>query len=58
MLPNKISGAEITITCRGFKNPISEGEWRGFQLTLFDDEGVSNTIEFSSSNIAFDSRGF
>jgi len=30
MLPEKISGQEIRITCHGFKNPIFEDKWYGF----------------------------
>ena len=53
MLPEKISGAEITITCQGFKNPIYQAEWSGFRLSVFDSEDIRRRIEVTEE-FAFD----
>jgi len=31
-----ITGKTFTITCRGFRNPIYQDEWKGFMLTMYD----------------------
>ena len=46
MADNKVKGEVITITCKGFKNPISKGEWPGFKISLFDNEQSKNLIEY------------
>ena len=56
MKPEFISGAEITIECQGFKNPIFEKKWSGFRISLFDSELIPNTISMSAS-IEFDAFG-
>ena len=53
MLPDKISGAEISITCQGFRNPIFQDMWSGFRLSVFDSEENKRQIEVSD-DVEFD----
>ena len=45
----KTSGYELTVTCEGFRNPISLGEWPGFHFQFFDSEPIPASIEVSDS---------
>lgn len=57
MLPEKISGgAEISIICQGFKNPIYQGLWEGFTITIVDSEPSENAIS-NSGLLSFDAIG-
>ena len=53
MLPDKISGSQISITCDGFKNPIYQGMWSGFTISVFDSEVNRRRIEVSE-DVSFD----
>lgn len=57
MKPEKIKGGELTIVCQSFKNPIYEGYWPGFRISLYDSEPIPNPIS-SSEMLSFDSNGF
>ena len=57
MEPDKFSGQELTIVCRGFKNPIYEKIWQGFFIIFFDSEPSRNPIEQSES-VGFNAVGF
>ena len=48
MAEDKVKGEVITVTCTGFKNPISPGLWPGFKISFYDNEQASrNLIEQS-----------
>lgn len=40
---------EITITCKQFRNPISQKLWYGFNVALYDNEANRGMIEQSNS---------
>ena len=54
MLPQCISGAEITITCSQFYNPITPEEWSGFSITTYDNQLESRIIEQTVGDLKFD----
>ena len=56
MLPEKISGVEISITCQGFKNPIYQDQWGGFYISVFDSEEIRRRIEVTE-DFAFNALG-
>ena len=56
MKPEKIAGAQLTITCQSFKNPIYQKKWYGFRISIYDSEPIPNPIS-SSESIAFDATG-
>jgi len=47
MPANCISGSDITINCKGYKNPIYQDSWAGYYVETYDDEPVSRLIEKS-----------
>jgi hypothetical protein len=53
-----ISGKEISIICRGFRNPIYQKQWPGFMLTLYDAEQPPNAIESTGRDVFIDTNGF
>ena len=54
MADDKVKGEKITITCKGFKNPISQGLWDGFKISLFDNERESRNLIEESQVFSFD----
>ena len=48
-----VSGAPISITCIGFRNPIYQGSWSGFRIAVFDSEQTKRRIEVSE-DVSFD----
>lgn len=44
---------KITVVCPGFKNPIYQGKWPGFEIQLYDSENNPNQIN-TSENVSFD----
>ena len=53
-----ITGRTFTIICRGFRNPIYQAQWKGFMLTMYDQEDPPNAIETTGRDLTFDSNGF
>jgi len=53
-----ITGRTFSITCRGFRNPIYEAEWKGFMFTMYDQEDPPNAIETTGRDLIFNSIGF
>lgn len=59
MLDSCISGAQITIKCRQFRNPITPKLWSGFRLSTYDNEGRSSKIiEQSTMDLGLDASGY
>lgn len=60
--PDYVPGNWISITCKGFRNPIHPGQWSGFQLKVFDftrvhDDKFANTITLTG-DVAFNADYF
>ena len=58
MADNKVKGEVITITCTGFKNPISQGLWSGFKISLLDNEQESRNLIEESDIFSFNTNLF
>jgi hypothetical protein len=48
MQPNCISGSEIVIECKGYKNPIYQDVWSGFKVEVYDSERSEELIVTSN----------
>jgi len=54
----KHKGSQLTLVCRGYKNPIVAAKQSGFKISLFDNEPSPHMIEYTSTDLFLNATEF